>query len=191
MFNTAINLRTSSRTHNEFGIQFPRKRLPNLPTRQDYLINTMTYGTLWSRYQWSIKRIIALLAVTSYYTKESVPCQIVNPNIINNSGEMDFWTYLSRWPSPYQLFPKGSHYHQWIQEEKTLSYRFWTTAKKNWKKELCNPTIIKTYNPSWKRFTKLPIDVVNLMANIIWHSVSNKIPGSCAKRGITNLSWWV
>ena len=34
MPNKAINARMSSRTHNEFGIQFPRKRLPKLPTRQ-------------------------------------------------------------------------------------------------------------------------------------------------------------
>jgi hypothetical protein len=36
----------SSRTHDEFGIQFPRKRLPklkNLPTRQGYQVNRMTY----------------------------------------------------------------------------------------------------------------------------------------------------
>ena len=41
-------LRMSSRIHNEFGIQFPRKRLPNLkmlPARQSYQPNTMTRGT--------------------------------------------------------------------------------------------------------------------------------------------------
>ncbi len=45
-FNKAIELKMSCRTHNEFGIQFPRQRLPNLPTRQginqhDDLWNTM------------------------------------------------------------------------------------------------------------------------------------------------------
>ena len=35
------------------------------------------------------------VAVTSYDTKESVPRQMANTIIINNSGEMDFWIYLS------------------------------------------------------------------------------------------------
>ena len=32
-FNKAVNLRMSSRTLNEFGIQFPRKRLPNFANK--------------------------------------------------------------------------------------------------------------------------------------------------------------
>jgi hypothetical protein len=36
----------SGRTHNEFGIQFPHKRLPDLPTRHGYYqADAMTYGT--------------------------------------------------------------------------------------------------------------------------------------------------
>ena len=61
-FNKAIELRMSCRTRNEFGIQFPHQRLPNFANKAGYQSNTMTYGTPWSREQWSIKRVIALFS---------------------------------------------------------------------------------------------------------------------------------
>ena len=161
-FNKAINLRMSSRTHNEFGIQFPRQRLPifankaGLSFRHNYLWNTMksisminkdNHGFISGNFSWYERKCaisdgkqgtIILVKWNSVLLVRSVTKSIP----IISQG--------------YSVTPRDTR-------QKNLARSGLSNCKhNNWSKELCTPTIYK--RSLKRRFHK----VVNMRCQFWW-----------------------
>ena len=99
--NKAINLRMSSRTHIEFGIQFPQKYCPIC--QQGMVISQLKWLMEQHEVDINDQWRESLLCKRWFLMIRKKVCHFRWQTSINTSGEMD---HISKWPNTYQLFSR-------------------------------------------------------------------------------------
>ena len=92
-FNRTINLRMYMRTHNEFGSQFPHKRLPKFANKTGLSIRQKNVWDTMKSLPMVNKESHCFFCGASLWHEKKLYhiCQMANKK--TNSGEMEFWTF--------------------------------------------------------------------------------------------------